>query len=200
MIAYAGTLQPGFNHSTQYISELGEKGSATARLMLYGCFLPAGILYVAFGATLRAVFEGRVARTAAALVVLNGLCRIVAGVFPCNPGCGGERSLTAVMHTLSGATGFLSLIAATIVWGVVFRRRAAWAQLTAYSVVTGGIALTFLLLTAWSPEPDTPRGLFERVSSGVLSVWVFIVAARLSSLLSSSDSPGEIGTRVPDAL
>jgi hypothetical protein len=34
----AGALRPGFSHVTQYISELGERGSSTEVLVRYGAF------------------------------------------------------------------------------------------------------------------------------------------------------------------
>jgi hypothetical protein len=36
-----------------------------------------------------------------------------------------------------------------------------------------------LMLMAWNAEPASARGLLERLASGVLSLWVFIFAARL---------------------
>jgi len=43
----------------------------------------------------------------------------------------------------------------------------------------GRPGLAFLLLMVWSAEPGTARGLFERLSSGVLSLWIFVFALRL---------------------
>jgi hypothetical protein len=41
------------------------------------------------------------------------------------------------------------------------------------------VGLVFLLLMAWSAELKAGTGLYERLSSGVLSLWVLVFAARL---------------------
>jgi len=44
LIAAAGALRPDFDHVTHYISELGERGSATEAVMRYGAFGFTGFL------------------------------------------------------------------------------------------------------------------------------------------------------------
>jgi len=41
------------------------------------------------------------------------------------------------------------------------------------------VGLVFLLLMVWSAELRAGTGLYERLSSGVLSLWVLVFAARL---------------------
>jgi hypothetical protein len=43
----------------------------------------------------------------------------------------------------------------------------------------GALGLAFLLLMVWSDALRAGTGLYERLSSGVLSLWVFVFAARL---------------------
>jgi hypothetical membrane protein len=38
LIGIAGAMRPGFSHVSQYISELGERGSSTEALMRYAAF------------------------------------------------------------------------------------------------------------------------------------------------------------------
>jgi hypothetical membrane protein len=54
LIATAGALRPDFSHVTHYISELGERGSATEALMRYGAFGFTGFLYLGFAVALLA--------------------------------------------------------------------------------------------------------------------------------------------------
>lgn len=180
-IIFCGTIRPGYSHLTQYISELGERGSSTELIMRYGAFVPTGLMHMVFAVFLVVAFRGSwPGAIAATLLGLNGLARIGAGTFPCEVGCGGPTvSLSQRMHSLSAGVGFLALIAASVLWGVVFKRYRSLRDLTAYSVGSGVLGLVFLLLMLWSAEPETPRGLFERLSSGVLSLWILVFAARL---------------------
>jgi len=180
-IVFCGTLRPGFSHFTQYISELGERGSSTELLMRYAAFVPTGLMHVAFATALATAFRSsRLGIVAALLLGLNGVARVGAGFFPCDTGCEETGSIGQRMHSLSAAVGFLALVVSTILWSVVFRRNRDPGSLAAYSGVSGVLGLAFLLLMVWSGEHGTARGLFERVSSGVLSLWILVFALRLA--------------------
>ena len=179
LIGVAGAMRPEFNHITHYISELGERGSSTEAMMRYAGFEFTGFLYLCFASALPATFrDGWRSTLAAGLIGLQGLGRIGAGVFPCEPGCGGLSS-SQELHGLFATVGFLSGILAAIAWGITLRRH-GWPQgLTWYSVATGMLALVFLVLMSWSRNPVNAPGLFEHLASGVLSLWLLVFAARL---------------------
>jgi hypothetical membrane protein len=180
LIGLAGAMRPGFSHITHYISELGERGSSTEFLMRYGAFGSTGFLYVCFAAALLAIFrDGWRSTLAAGLIGLDGLGRIGAGVFACDPGCGGLSS-NQELHHLFAILGFSSGILAAIVWGFTLRRRGWPAPFTWYSVATGILALILLLMMSWSRDPLNARGLFEHLATGVLSLWLLVFAVRLA--------------------
>lgn len=175
-IVLCGRLRPGFDHAARYISELGERGSATEFLMRYGGFVPTGLMHAAFGAFLWTAFEGdRLARFAGLLVVLNGLARIGAGAFACDPGCAGT-GLGQRLHGMFATAGFFALIAAVILAGIALYRRGR-RGLGAYSIGSGIAGLAALGLM--SAGASSHAGLYERVSSGALSLWVFVMAVRM---------------------
>ena len=179
-IAYCGTLRPDHSHFAQYISELGERGSPTELLMRYAAFVPTGLMHLAFAGALAVTFRNsRLGILAAMLLGLNGLARVSAGFFPCEVGCEETGSLGQRMHSLSAGLGFIALVVSTVLWGVVFKRSRDLRGLAAYSVASGALGLAFLLLMLWSAEHGTARGLFERLSSGVLSLWILVFALRL---------------------
>ena len=180
-IVFCGSLRPEYSHFTQYISELGERGSSTEFIMRYAGFLPTGLMHMAFAAFLYVAFRGsQLAVIAAMLLAINGLARIGAGLFPCEPGCvGSELSLSQQLHSLSARIGFFALIGAAVTWGIFLRRYRSLRGLSLYSVGSGTVGLVFLLLMAWSAELKAGTGLYERLSSGVLSLWVLVFAARL---------------------
>ena len=180
-IVYCGTLRPGYSHFAQYISELGERGSSTELFMRYGAFVPSGLMHLAFAGALAAAFRNsRLGILAALLLGLNGLARIGAGFFPCEVGCEETSSIGQRLHSLSAAVGFLALVVSTVLWGVVLKRTRDLQTLTAYSVASGALGLAFLLLMVWSAEHGTARGSFERLSSGILSLWILVFALRLA--------------------
>jgi len=180
-IILCGELRPEYSHFTQYISELGERGSSTEFLMRYAGFVPTGLMHMAFAAFLYfAVRGGRLTVIAAMLVGLNGLARIGAGLFPCEPGCVSPKALLSQqLHSLSAGIGFFAIIAASVVWGLIMRRHQRLRELSLYSVGCGALGLVFLLLMVRSDELRAGTGLYERLSSGVLSLWLLVFAAGL---------------------
>jgi hypothetical membrane protein len=183
-IVFCGSLRPEYSHFTQYISELGERGSSTELAMRYVGFVPTGLMHIAFAAFLYAAFRGsRLAALAATLLAINGLARIGAGLFPCEPGCAGPKVLLSQqLHSLSAGIGFFAFIGASVLWGIVLRGYRSLRALTPYSVASGILGLAFLLLMVWSDEQRAGTGTYERLSSGVLSVWLLVFAARLWQL------------------
>jgi hypothetical membrane protein len=180
-IILGGCLRPEYSHFSQYISELGERGGSTEFMMRYGAFVPTGLMHIAFAAFLSNAFKGSpVAQFAAMLIAINGIARISAGMFPCELGCALPRLLLSQkLHSLSAGIGFFALIGASLLWGIVFRRYHSLRGLSAYSIVSGCLALLFLALMAWSAELRAGTGLYERLSTGLLSLWMLVFAARL---------------------
>lgn len=152
-----------------------ERGSPTETLMRYAAFEFTGFLYLCFALILMVDFRNsRFSRLAACLIALDGLGRIGAGVFPCDPGCMG-LSLSQNLHHFFATVGFGSGILATIVWGIIFRIHGWPKVFTGYSVGTGISALTFLLLMTWSQNPMKTPGNFDPI----------VMASRLRCLLIS---------------
>jgi|ERR1044071_390184 hypothetical membrane protein len=180
-IIFCGSLRPEYNHWTQYISELGERGSSTEFIIRYAGFVPTGLMHVAFAVFLYAVFKGRrLAAIAALLLAINGLARVGAGLFPCEVGCAGPRLLLSQkLHSISSGVGFFALIGAAVLWGILLRRYRRLRGLSLYSIVSGLLGLVFLGMMLRDAERRTGVGLYERLSTGVLSLWVFVFAVRL---------------------
>ncbi len=190
VIILCGCLRPGYSHFTQYISELGERGSSTELLMRYAGFVLTGAMHVLFAAPLWTAFRpGKIASAPALLLALNGLGRVAAGLFPCEVGCAGPRVLLSQqLHTLAAGVGFFALIGAAVTAGMILRRQEGRGKLSAYSLASGLLGLVFLLLMTSSDESRAGTGLYERLSSGILSLWVLVLAAglrRASGLTSS---------------
>ena len=183
-IIFCGSLRPEYSHFSQYISELGERGSSTELIMRYAAFVTTGLMHIVFAAFLSIAFKGSpVAKSAAMLIAINGIARIGAGMFPCEVGCALPRLLLSQkLHSLSAGIGFFAFIGASLLWGILFRRHQSFRNLSAYSIVSGCLALLFLALMIWSAELRAGTGLYERLSTGLLSLWMFVFAARLWGL------------------
>ena len=187
VIVIAGELRPSFDHVGQYISELGERGSATEVFMRYGGFVATGLMHVGFAAAfyatvIRLTDRPRLTLLVAVLIALDGIGRIGAGVFACEPGWAAQESLGQRLHGLSATIAFLAIAAAALFGAILFRRDNRLRSLSAYSFASGGAGLIFLALMSASESTHAYTGLYERLASGLLTLWVFVIALRLHTL------------------
>lgn len=188
LITAAGAMRPDFSHLTHYISELGEHGSSTEFMMRIAAFGFTGCLYVCFAMGLPAAFrDGWGSMLAAILIGLEGIGRIGAGVFACEPGCEG-LSMSQELHRLFATVGFIAGILATFAWSLVFQRRGWPSGLVWYSVASGVLALIFLTLMSWTRNPFNAAGLFEHLATSVLSLWILMFALRLMRAANSQQA------------
>lgn len=184
VIVVGGELRPGFDHVVQYISELGERGSATETFMRYAGFVATGLMHIGFAAafyatTARVADRPWLATLVALLIALNGIGRLGAGFFPCEPGCAAPEVLGQRLHGWSATMAFLAIAAATLLGAILFRRDPRLRSLSGYSFASGCAGLLFLALMSASEAAHAYTGLHERLASGVLTLWVFVTAWRL---------------------
>jgi hypothetical membrane protein len=172
LIAFGDIVRPDVDAVTGFISELGERGSATELIMRWAGFGVTGLLYVCFAAALpSAAGTGRWRILLVALfVAVDGIGRVGAAVYPCDPGCQGT-SRDQQLHRLFATIAFCSGILAALADGVLFRR--------GFAAAMGLSAMIFLLLMTWSDNPLDAHGLFERLATGALSLWMLVFATRM---------------------
>jgi hypothetical membrane protein len=172
-------LRPDFSHLTHYISELGERGSPTEALMNGWAFGFTGVLYVGFAAALVATFRDGWRWTAAALLIaLDGVGRMGAGAFPCDPGCV-QVSPGPDLHRLFATVGFSAGVLAAVLWGLLVRRVPRLRTLASYSVGSGAVAFVCLVLMTRAGDLGLPVGLFEHLATVALSIWLLVFAGSL---------------------
>lgn len=181
VIAYSASLRHEYSHYSQFVSELAERGSSTESLVRYAGFVLTGTMHIAFAIVLYATFSRqRLAALAAALIALNGLAHACAGVFSCDPGCSpAHPSYSQTLHCVFATLGYFSFVGAAVLWGIVFRRYQSLRDLSTFSIAAGIAGLIFFVLMAYSVDLRAGTGMYQRLSSGVLSLWLLVFALRL---------------------
>ena len=196
MIVYCATQFPGYSHLTNFISELAAHGSPTQALMRNAGFIFTGALYVIFALTLAWHFrrDWRAAFAVLALA-LGGAARIGAGLYPCEPGCDPHAiSLTQEWHGHFAQAGYWLMMVAAVLWGAVGNRYPRLRHLMALGVGTAAWCATALVLMTLYAEW---QGLFQRLASGILSVWALILAVSIWRLPQDFTRAREVVAFVP---
>ena len=176
----AGHVEPGYSHSSQFISELGAAGAANARLVSLAGFAPIGALVLAFLAFAYEILPGtRKRRTAGAIsLAAVGAAYLMAAVFPCDAGCPGSGSISQSIHNAFGLLEYAGAWVGLVLLGSTFRDSAQWRALApacmASAVLLGAGFVAMLL-----PELASVRGLSQRVAEASIFGWIAIVSVFL---------------------
>lgn len=175
-ILLATSRRPGFDHAKQYLSELGERGSNTASLMNFLGIVPTGLLIATFGIGILKAYRSEPRLVAAgSLIVTHGICRVAAGLFPCDLGCRPAfPSLSQSIHNTSAAIGYVSLTTAVFFAGawLLARKRGAFIVATTYAL--GVCAAAALLMLFF--DVGGQLGLYQRIALLALQLWVALFA------------------------
>jgi hypothetical protein len=179
-VIVAGALRVDYSHVAGFISELGATATPHAALMNYAGFVPAGMLFAAFGAGLAtALARDRAAVAASVLVIVFGIGVSASGIISCDPGCPqAAGSPENLLHNRIGPASFIALIVAVGILAVRFRRHPRWRALSRYSLLTSALAIVFLLALIGSLEARAYTGLWQRLLLSTLLLWCTVVGIR----------------------
>jgi hypothetical membrane protein len=168
-VIYCGASRPGYDPVNQFMSELAERGSATEGLMRIAGFYLPGLLVVLFALQLPARRGGW---PLALLLIIHGVARVTAGVFPCDPGCPAPgTSVSQEVHNAAAMVNALIVPAAALVWS--FRpSKTARGRFAAYSLVSAIVATLLLVLMVTNLSTRSHVGLFQRLSFGIMQLWL----------------------------
>lgn len=110
--------RPGYSHSRQAVSELGEVGENLSALMNFGGFLVYGLLVTGLALGLHAAVQrGRGDWLGPLLLALYGLSYVAVAFAPCDPGCTGtSQTAHEKAHFLLGRFIIMLSFAAPLVW------------------------------------------------------------------------------------
>jgi hypothetical protein len=182
-----GAIRPGYNPVSQFVSELAERGSSTEALMRITGFCVPGLLVVAFAAFLLIRSAGPIV---AVFLIIHGVGRLTAGMFPCDPGCPASgSSVSQAVHNAAAMMNGLTLLAAAVFCSVrmwrIGRNRFAF-----YSLASAIAGAAFLVLMFMDVTTRTYVGLFQRLAFGVLHVWLAAFALSVWPwAIESTDAP-----------
>lgn len=172
-----GMAYPGYDHLTQYISELGATGAPTSAGVSLA-FIVSGALLTVFWLLCAVLFpRSLLSMIGFGLSALNGVGLVLGGVFRCDFECStADLSPAALLHDVFGGIGYLCGIAGVFVVGFAAR---GWPQgrgLFGLSLICGIPAA----LAIWLIHPAFEwYGAAQRIVEIALAVWTMAVALRV---------------------
>lgn len=184
-----GALRPGYSTWRHTISTLSLGDHGWIQIV---SFVLYGLLMLCFAAGLRRVLRtGPAAWWGPILFFIAGLGLIAIGPFVTDPILGyptatpTTASLGGVIHNLASLIVFIAVPAGCLVLARRFAHL-AWRGWVVYSIVTGVLAIVFVVLffaavsAADGPGGGaSPAGLLERIPTVILGLWQTLLALRL---------------------
>ena len=174
-----GFLHPGYNHITQYISELGAVNAPYATIK-NSCQFIIGILIVFFSFGVYLELKDRKTKSTilgSSLVFISGLSFLLLGFFPCDPDCI-NFSTVGIIHGYLANTAQLPLIIAPYFLLANLKRNKKWHIIYCYSIISIILGIiSFAIYKSYIFEGFT--GLLQRISFGIPILWVEIIAIKI---------------------
>ncbi len=174
-----GFLQPGYNHITQYMSELGAVNAPYANIKNTGLFI-IGILIVFFSFGIYLELNDKKTKSiilGSSLVFISGLSFLLIGFFPCDPDCI-NFSTVGIIHGYLANTAQLPLIIAPYFLLANFKKNKKWHSIYYCSIVTIILGIiSFAVYKSYIFEGYI--GLLQRISFGIPILWVEIIAIKI---------------------
>jgi hypothetical membrane protein len=180
MVVIGGGAYGGYDHLSQYISELGATGAPHGREVSWFGFLPVGLLTTAFAFfAWRAAPRSTLSTLGFAGVALFAVGYVGAAVFPCDFECRPETpSFSQLMHELLGLLGYLLSPVTMLLLALASRRwpGANWLSGLGFASSLGALLGFGGLLNDASPF----AGGFQRLLETSVMGWVAACGVHLS--------------------
>jgi hypothetical protein len=175
-----GLARDGYDHTAQFISELGERGTPDGRLVSLVGFIPIGVLVLVFAAlALRDVRPQRLLAIGIGLVGVSvAIGYVVSGVARCEPGCPTDGDTQQAIHNAVGYVEYGGAPLGLLLAGLGARRLPSWRPVTVWAFV----AVPLFLVLAPLLEEDSwrdSRGVLQRILEAAIFGWIALVGHRL---------------------
>ncbi len=177
-VVIAGALHPDYSHLANPISALGARGAPYRVILNYAGLIPVGVLTLLFSAAIfRYLRENSLLTLSAWLVVLVGMGRFLAGIFPCDPGCLEFLTVPAKIHAVAGLTALVTGALAPLAMAIGLRKlpRRSYYYI---SVILGTCAVLTIFLSM-TPLWPTGIGAFQRLLLIFTYSWIAMTALNL---------------------
>ncbi|WP_106752263.1 DUF998 domain-containing protein [Pannonibacter carbonis] len=182
-VGVAGAMYPGYNHLTQFISELGATGSPVGSWVNWWVFFACEVPVLVFvWQALRRLPHSGLLVAGLVLLALYALLLMAAAVFPCDFGCRADDPTTShQIHMLTGVSAYLAGLAGLLAVSLGLGRMEQRIPRLAFVLPVASV----LLLGVSGTMPDY-AGLGQRLNEGLIYAWMIAVAVRIERLTTPS--------------
>lgn len=172
----AAIISPGYNLVQNSISSLAL--TSLGWMQTIG-FLAIGLLVEIFTAGL--LYNMKRARGfhfGIGLMVFFGFAMLLIGAFRTDP-IGVERTIEGRIHGMTATAAFWIFPVAILALAASIKNDPSWKNIFPYTVITGILAVAFVITLGFLPGETSWFGLFERILVANMIIWVEVAAVKL---------------------
>lgn len=173
-----GFLNPNYNHSSQFISELYAVGAPNADIIRYYFYIPSGVLFLLFALFSNAALPKSGLKTLGFIAIGfgYGIGTILCSIFNCDAGCNPNfvnPTLSQIIHNFMGMITYLVVPAGIFCIAIVSRKWENSKRFSNLSFVLAIVSFVFVLL--FNASLNSPfKGLLQRMIEGTILIWILI--------------------------
>ncbi|MGB9978805.1 DUF998 domain-containing protein [Methanobacterium sp.] len=177
LVIIESLLRPGYSQIFNDVSDLGIGSYAIIQNINFIVF---GLLSIGFAIGLGSNLPHRAGKVTKWLVIVFGLCIILAGVTLFSVGADVTYAKDVVAHGLVSAIAFLVIIVAQFMAWQALRRsqNVIWGRYRIFSLIMGLMSIFTLLLLSYT-QFSPYHGATERLFIAMWMVWIEITALKL---------------------
>jgi hypothetical membrane protein len=180
-----GFLHPGYDHATQFISELGAQNAPFAFAMNTGLII-VGLLMIAFAFGMRAADKNIFSMIGFLAIIIAAAGMMIAGIFACDAECSNNSFSGQAHNTAAKLLGF-GMVFAPLFFSFSVKNSKLRILGILVFLIAGTFGVAFLVQMYDIPLEDLfykylgfmteiPKGILQRISMGLPFAWMFIAA------------------------
>jgi hypothetical membrane protein len=180
LVIIESLLRPGYS---QIFNDISDLGIGPYSIIQNISFMVFGLLSIGFAMGLGSNLRYRAGKAAKWLVIVFGLCIILAGVTLFSVGADVTYAKDVVAHGLVSAIAFLVIIAAQFTTWQALRGSdgATWGRYRLYSLISGLLSILALIFLSYT-QFSSFHGASERLFIAVWMIWIEVTGLKLYSL------------------
>lgn len=177
LVIVESLLRPGYS---QIFNDISDLGLGPYSIIQNINFIIFGLLSISFAIGLGANLPRRAGKAVKWLVIVFGVCIILAGVTLFSVGADVTYAKDVVAHGLVSAIAFLVIIIAQFMTWLALRgsNDVIWGRYRTYSLISGLLSILTLVILSYT-QFSSYHGATERLFIAVWMIWIEVTGLKL---------------------
>lgn len=181
VVVILGWLRPGYDHTTELVSDLGKSGALYNYVLNIALVISGISLLLMAWLIYKLIPNSRILKYAVISFGLFAVSVICGGIFPCDESCLVPTSYSGFLHAITGMPAMLTAPLAFILFGIVLKTIPHFAPISKIVYWLGITSIFAMIASAVIFPYFNLMGLGQRIAAVFQLAVPFIIAYKLFS-------------------